>query len=53
MMSTHSGDGRTDPKQAQLDAQRVEHDQTALTTDQGVKVEHTDDSVTAVSAGPR
>jgi hypothetical protein len=25
MMSTHSDDGRTDPKQAQLDAQRVEH----------------------------
>ena len=41
-----------DPKQAQLDEHRVGHDGTALTTDQGVRVEHTDDSLSAGERGP-
>ena len=41
-----------DPKQAQLDEHRVGHDDTALTTDQGVRVEHTDDSLSAGQRGP-
>jgi catalase len=41
-----------DSKQAQLDEHRVGHDDTALTTDQGVRVEHTDDSLSAGQRGP-
>jgi catalase len=51
-----SGDGRQpagDPKQAQLDEHaRVSHDGTRLTTDQGVRVEHTDDTLAAGERGP-
>jgi catalase len=39
-------------KQAELERDRVSHDGTRLTTDQGVKVEHTDDSLTAGDRGP-
>jgi catalase len=43
---------RPDPKQQQLDQHRVSHDGTHLTTDQGVKVDHTDDSLKAGVRGP-
>jgi catalase len=39
-------------KQAELDRDRVSHENTRLTTDQGVRVEHTDDSLTAGDRGP-
>jgi catalase len=39
-------------KQAELERDRVGHDGTELTTDQGVRVEHTDDSLTAGDRGP-
>src|SRR4051794_17601141 len=42
----------TDKKDQQLDAYRVEHDGTALTTDQGVGVEDTDNSVKVGERGP-
>lgn len=42
-----------DEKQEQLDAHhRVEHTDSYLTTDQGIKVDHTDDSLTAGDRGP-
>jgi catalase len=48
-----STDSSEDPKQRQLDDHgRVAHDRTELTTDQGVKVEHTDDSLEAGERGP-
>ncbi len=39
-------------KQAELDRDRVAHDGSRLTTDQGIKVEHTDDSLTVGDRGP-
>lgn len=55
-MASHS-DGKSSPragdeKQEQLDRSRVSNDDTELTTDQGVKVDHTDDSLTAGERGP-
>ncbi|MHB1569262.1 MAG: catalase [Solirubrobacteraceae bacterium] len=41
-----------DPKLQDLDRDRVGHDGKQLTTDQGVRVEHTDDSLTAGERGP-
>jgi catalase len=41
-----------DPKQQDLDRNRVGHDGKSLTTDQGVRVEHTDDSLTVGERGP-
>ncbi|MGH8901536.1 MAG: catalase [Egibacteraceae bacterium] len=44
---------RSDEKQQQLDRDsRVSHDGTHLTTDQGIKVDHTDDALTAGERGP-
>jgi catalase len=39
-------------KQAELERDRVKHDGTKLSTDQGVRVEHTDDSLTVGDRGP-
>jgi catalase len=39
-------------KQSELERDRVAHDDSRLTTDQGVRVEHTDDSLTAGDRGP-
>src|SRR5512135_3684716 len=39
-------------KQSELERDRVAHDGSRLTTDQGVKVEHTDDSLSAGDRGP-
>lgn len=39
-------------KQAELERDRVEHEDARLTTDQGLRVEHTDDSLTAGDRGP-
>ena len=51
-MAQHDRNG-TDPKQRDLDEHaRVEHDGTRLTTDQGVRVDHTDDSLTVGERGP-
>jgi catalase len=41
-----------DPKLEDLSRDRVGHDGTKLTTDQGVRVEHTDDSLAAGERGP-
>ncbi len=41
-----------DPKQQQLDSVRISNTDSALTTDQGVKVDHTDDSLKAGDRGP-
>ncbi len=41
-----------DDKQRDLDRDRVGHDGHELTTDQGLKVDHTDDSLTAGERGP-
>ncbi|HVV09263.1 catalase [Amycolatopsis sp.] len=41
-----------DAKDRQLDAHRVDISDSALTTQQGVRVDHTDDSLTAGSRGP-
>ncbi|HZE04294.1 MAG TPA: catalase [Solirubrobacteraceae bacterium] len=41
-----------DSKFQDIDRDRVGHDDKHLTTDQGVRVEHTDDSVTAGERGP-
>ncbi|HEY1688406.1 MAG TPA: catalase [Solirubrobacteraceae bacterium] len=41
-----------DDKQAELQRDRVEHDDSLLTTDQGVRVEHTDDSLSLGERGP-
>src|SRR5262249_6271461 len=46
------GRGGPDAKQEQLDDVRIGHDGTALTTDQGTRVDHTDDSLTAGDRGP-
>jgi catalase len=47
------GDGHRDPKQEQLDAlARIRHDGTQLTTDQGIKIDRTDDSLKAGERGP-
>jgi catalase len=43
---------RTDEKQEQLHAARVAHDGTHLTTDQGIKVDHTDHSLKVGERGP-
>ncbi|HEX6444346.1 MAG TPA: catalase [Streptosporangiales bacterium] len=43
---------RADEKQAQLDAARVDDTDTYLTTQQGVRVDHTDDSLTVGERGP-
>jgi catalase len=43
---------RDDQKQQQLEQHRVEHDGTHLTTDQAIKVDHTDDSLRAGERGP-
>jgi catalase len=43
---------RTDRKHDQLDEHRVAHDGTHLTTDQGIKVDHTDDSLKLGERGP-
>jgi catalase len=43
---------RRDRKHDQLDEHRVEHGGTHLTTDQGIKVDHTDDSLKAGDRGP-
>jgi catalase len=42
----------SDPKQQQLDEYRVERATGYLTTQQGVRVDHTDDSLTAGERGP-
>ncbi|MBP2326699.1 catalase [Kibdelosporangium banguiense] len=42
----------TDEKDQQLESVRVENDGTHLTTQQGVRVDHTDDSLRAGSRGP-
>jgi catalase len=41
-----------DAKQRQLNQHRVSHADTYLTTDQGIKVDHTDDSLTVSERGP-
>ena len=46
------GPGSPTEKQAQIDAFRVNDEGTLYTTDQGVKVDHTDDSLTAGERGP-
>ncbi|SHF03313.1 catalase [Streptoalloteichus hindustanus] len=56
-MSTSSdrrdnGPGGADDKQRQLDAVRVDLTGTELTTNQGVKIDHTDDSLTVGERGP-
>jgi hypothetical protein len=43
---------KPDPKQADLNPDRVGHEGKYLTTDQGVRVEHTDDSLRAGDRGP-
>ncbi|GAB3734283.1 catalase [Amycolatopsis oliviviridis] len=43
---------REDAKDEQLHGSRVDPDGTALTTQQGVRVDHTDDSLTAGTRGP-
>ncbi|MBO0829359.1 MAG: catalase, partial [Streptosporangiales bacterium] len=45
-------DERADEKQAQLEAVRVDDADTYLTTQQGVRVDHTDDALTAGARGP-
>ncbi|MEW2353716.1 catalase [Spirillospora sp. NPDC029432] len=45
-------DSADNEKQRQLDANRVGPEGAALTTDQGIRVDHTDDSVTAGERGP-
>jgi catalase len=55
MTSTNgpSAEGRdSDLKQAQLDEHRISPADGCLTTDQGVKVDHTDDSLTVGARGP-
>jgi catalase len=47
-----SGNGEDNAKQQQLDAVRVRHDGTRLTTDQGLVLSHTDDSLSAGDRGP-
>jgi catalase len=50
---TGDRDRGDDPKQRDLDEHaRVVHDDTKLTTNQGVRIEHTDDSVTVGDRGP-
>ena len=44
--------GDTDPKDRQLDGARIDPAGTHLTTAQGVRVGHTDDSLTAGERGP-
>ncbi|RSN39240.1 catalase HPII [Amycolatopsis sp. WAC 04197] len=43
---------REDAKNEQLDGSRVDPEKSVLTTQQGVRVDHTDDSLTAGSRGP-
>ncbi|MHB1809300.1 MAG: catalase [Solirubrobacteraceae bacterium] len=43
---------RPHDKQAELERDRVRHDGSRLTTDQGVRIEHTDDSLTVGERGP-
>ncbi|WP_344291673.1 catalase [Actinopolymorpha rutila] len=54
--TTASGDGHlredADSKDRQLEASRVDVEGTHLTTDQGVRVDHTDDSLTVGERGP-
>ncbi|HEY0454365.1 catalase [Actinophytocola sp.] len=42
----------TDPKHDQLDAHRADPDASPLTTQQGVRIDHTDDSLTIGERGP-
>ena len=51
-MSSDSGIPAAHDKQAELERDRVRHEDTRLTTDQGVRVENTDDSLTAGERGP-
>lgn len=46
-----SNDGR-DPKDEQLDSVRADLDETYLTTQQGLRVDHTDDALTLGERGP-
>ncbi len=43
---------RDDSKQQQLNTARVDHTESHLTTDQGLRVDHTDDSLRAGDRGP-
>jgi catalase len=43
---------KSDPKSGDLDRDRVRHEGKHLTTDQGVRVEQTDDSLSAGDRGP-
>ncbi len=45
-------DHTSDPKQRDLEPSRVRRDTGYLTTQQGVRVDHTDDSLTAGERGP-
>lgn len=45
-------ENRPDPKNSQLDEARIDDTDARLTTQQGVKVDHTDDSLSAGSRGP-
>ncbi|ORB56555.1 catalase HPII [Mycobacteroides saopaulense] len=45
-------DSPSNPKQEQLDTSRVDRDSGYLTTQQGVRVDHTDDALTAGVRGP-
>jgi catalase len=45
-------DHTSDPKQRNLEPSRVRRDTGYLTTQQGVRVDHTDDSLTAGERGP-
>ncbi|MCP2169376.1 catalase [Goodfellowiella coeruleoviolacea] len=48
----NAGPDRDDPKDQQLEPARVDLTDTRLTTQQGVRVDHTDDSVTVGERGP-
>jgi catalase len=52
MPDTPHRSDRDDAKHRQLDAQRASHEGEHLTTEQGVKVDHTDDSLKAGERGP-
>jgi catalase len=52
MSSSHNKDQSTNGKHEQLDAVRVSLEGTELTTQQGVRVDHTDDALTVGERGP-
>jgi catalase len=52
MPSQHRKDEHSNVKQEQLDAVRVNLEGTELTTQQGVRVDHTDDALTVGERGP-